>query len=264
MERFSVIPSGQVSALEATSIFLGFFLLAVPSAAQQSVSNSSTGVVQGVVVDAMSGAHLEGAMVLLDPEGRGTLSDSLGAFELNGVSAGPQRLIVQQFGYQRRAFTVSVTTRPGVAIEVALRPDPWILEGLTAVVDNVTTMKQRLRSRRRAVPYAARAFEQDVLVRSASSDVLDFLQWETWVRPVPCSGAIIGSICVVRRGRVMKPRVYIDEIPVFGLDELVTYPTHALYLLEVYSSGQEIHAYTYQFMERMALRPMALLPVMTW
>ena len=56
--------------------------------------------------------------------------------------------------------------------------------------------------------------------------------------------------------------VYIDEFPALGgLDELGMYSPQDLYLIEVYSFGRVIRAYTYEFMERMAERPMALLPI---
>jgi len=244
---------------------LGCLLLAVPSlTAQQPASTDSIGMVRGVVVDAITRAPVEGAMVSPGGQGRGTLSDSLGVFELNGIPTGPQLLIVRQFGFEERALAVAATVERGEAIEVALRPAPLMIEGLTAAVANVATMNRRLRSRRRAVPVAVRAFDEEALVRSGSGDALEFLEWETFVSPAPCTGAVMVSLCVVRRGRVVEPRVYIDEIPAFGLDELETYPTHALYLVEVYSSGLEIRAYTHQFMKRMARRPMALLPVLIW
>ena len=41
-------------------------------------------------------------------------------------------------------------------------------------------------------------------------------------------------------------------------------PTARLYLVEVYGRGLEVRAYTHQFMERMARKPVALLPVRIW
>ena len=59
--------------------------------------------------------------------------------------------------------------------------------------------------------------------------------------------------------------MYIDETPVIGgLDELESYPTAQIYLMEVYSAGGEIRAYTYNFMQRMAEKPMSLIPISLW
>jgi hypothetical protein len=56
--------------------------------------------------------------------------------------------------------------------------------------------------------------------------------------------------------------VYIDEaLLVGGLLQLETYRPHELYLVEVYSSGSEIRAYTHHFVERMARTPQALIPI---
>ena len=49
-----------------------------------------------------------------------------------------------------------------------------------------------------------------------------------------------------------------------GLDALKNYPTTQIYALEVYSQGAEIRAYTYNFMQRMAAKPMALVSLSVW
>ncbi len=145
-----------------------------------------------------------------------------------------------------------------------------------------------MRSRRRSVAFQTRAFDQERLLRSASATLLEFLRSETRYTPVPCpagtgifgTGSSTGSLgwhgisrltgamstsCIIRRGRTISPRVYIDEMPAIGgMDELETYPTAQIYALEVYSQGAEIRAYTYGFMQRMAERPMALIPINLW
>ena len=71
--------------------------------------------------------------------------------------------------------------------------------------------------------------------------------------------------CIARGGRIGEPTVYIDEVYApGGLDALELFPTSALYLVEVYSSGSEIRAYTYDFMERTARKPVALIPALLW
>ena len=220
----------------------------------------------GVVYDALTGTAIPGAAVYLGDEGYGVLADSAGVFRFEEVAPGRQLIAAIQFGYEETTVTVSVP-EPGVFIEVELIPQPIVLDGVTAVVDNVGTMERRFRSRRRAVAFQTRAFDQERMLRSASLTALEFLEWETRYYPVVCPAGtqFMSTRCLIRRGRVISPRVFIDEIRVFGgLDELATYPTAQIYLLEVYSAGAEIRAYTYNFMQRMAHRPMALIPINLW
>ena len=230
----------------------------------------------GVVYDALTGAAVPGAAVYLEHESYGVLADSLGTFRFEDVGGGFQVVAAIQFGYEEAGARIEVP-EAGAFIEIELIPQPVLLDGVTAVVENITTMERRLRSRRRSAAYQTRAFDQERLLRSASSTALEFLARETRYYPVPCpAGAGVfgvgsqmsgnmSSRCIIRRGRVISPRVFIDEIPAFGgLDELDTYPTAQIYTLEVYSSGAEVRAYTYNFMQRMAERPMALIPINLW
>ena len=85
-----------------------------------------------------------------------------------------------------------------------------------------------------------------------------------WNLPSQVPGAL-ASDCIRRRGSLVSPRVYIDEMPAIrGLDALKNYPTTQIYALEVYSQGAEIRAYTYNFMQRMAAKPMALVALSVW
>ena len=214
----------------------------------------------GIVYDAFTGGAVAGAAVYLDGEGYGVLSDSAGIFRFAGVPPGPQLVAAIQFGYEETAAPVDVP-EDGAFIEVELVPQPILLDGVTAVVDNISTMERRMQTRRRAAPYQALAFDQERLLRSPSSNILDFLSWETRHSPVLCPA----GYCVIRRGRVISPRVYIDEMPAIGgLVELESYPTAQIYALEVFSQGAEIRAYTYNFMQRMAEKPMVLVPLNLW
>lgn len=214
----------------------------------------------GVVYDALTGAAVPGAAVYLEHESYGVLADSLGTFSFEDVDVGLQVVAAIQFGYEEAAARIEVP-EAGAFIEIELVPQPILLDGVAAVVENITTMERRLRSRRRSAAYQTRAFDQERLLRSASSTALEFLERETRYYPVPCPA----GRCIIRRGRMISPRVFIDESPAFGgLEELDTYPTAQIYTLEVYSSGAEIRAYTYNFMQRMAKRPMALIPLSLW
>lgn len=79
-----------------------------------------------------------------------------------------------------------------------------------------------------------------------------------------CAGPVgaASSLCVLSRGRRVQPSVNIDEVPAIGgLDQLALYNPQDLYLLEVYSQGRMIRAYTEDFMGRHAKRAGKLFPV---
>ena len=270
-------------------LLLAMACLAFPASvnAQETQPSSLRVPLQGIVYDAFTGGAVAGAAVYLNGEGYGVLSDSAGVFRFADVFPGPQLIAAVQFGYEETAAPVEVPEE-GAFIEVELVPQPILLDGVTAVVDNISTMERRMQTRRRSAPYQARAFDQERLLRSASATALDFLRSETHYTPVPCpagtgifgtgsstrslgwhgisrlTGALSAS-CIIRRGRTISPKVYIDEVPAIGgLDELESYPTAQIYALEVFSQGAEIRAYTYNFMQRMAEKPMALIPLNLW
>ncbi len=268
---------GGLSVLaRCTAAFALALALPATTGAQEAEQPPVRVALDGVVYDVLTGTAVAGAAVYLEDEGYGVLADSLGYFRFEDVAAGFQVVAAIQFGYEESNARIDVP-EDGAFLEVELVPQPILLEGVTAVVDNITTMERRMRSRRRAAAFQTRAFDQERLLRSAASSLLEFLQWETRHFPVPCpAGAGVfgvgsrmtpnsSSRCIIRRGRAISPRVYIDEVPAFGgLDDLDTYPTAQIYALEVYSQGAEIRAYTYNFMQRMAHRPMALIPLNLW
>ena len=268
----------------ALSLALG---LPATAGAQETDSTTHRAPLHGGVYDAVRGAAVPGAAVFLNGEGYGVLSDSVGVFRLEDVAPGPVVLTAIQFGYEEMVAPVEVP-EAGAFVEIELTPQPILLDAVTAVVENISTMRRRLDSRRRSVPSETLAFDQQRLLRGPSSNVLDFLEQETRYNPVPCGDGLpitwtanpsralgwnrpprvaeaTSSRCIIRRGRAIRPNVYIDEMPVTGgLVELESYPTTQIYLMEVYSSGSEIRAYTYGFMQRMAEKPMALVPIDLW
>ena len=87
--------------------------------------------VAGVIRDAESGMPVPGATVLLDDLGRATASGPDGGYALLSVPAGPQHITVSSYGHATRTIHALVPGSGSLAIDVALRPDPIILEGLT-------------------------------------------------------------------------------------------------------------------------------------
>ena len=69
--------------------------------------------------------------------------------------------------------------------------------------------------------------------------------------------------CISLNGTVIEPVVWVDEARIVGgLSSFRVTEPHELYMIEVYSSGRHIRAYTNFFMERAAvaqLRPVPLI-----
>ncbi len=280
---------GDGAAVLVASLLVAFRFGLVPDVEAQEPKQDRENVrvsVHGIVYDARTGTVVPGAAVYLEGEGYGVLSDSAGVFRFANVAPGSELVAAVQFGYEEATAPIDVP-EGGAFLEIELAPRPILLDGVTAVVDNVGTMERRMRSRRRAVPYHSRAFDQERMLRSPAANVLDFLLYETRYGPVRCpagadfsgGGNSVRSLgwtslrmpgppsshCIVRRGRTVSPRVYVDEVPILGgLDVLESYPTAQIYALEIYSQGAEIRAYTYNFMQRMARRPIALTPINLW
>ena len=265
LDKSKIRPSGP--GLGAVSSWLCLAAIAGfgawhPAAAQDRPNEGSLG---GVVVDAVTGAPIAGALVVIEDERLAVLTDSLGAFEFGSLEGGPVTLVARRYGYVMQGMDAVLPAGGGLQVEIPLPPEAVLLDGFEVVAERLQTMDQRLRSRRNATPVSVRSFEQTRLVRSSSRDFLEFLRIEASLHTQPCGWRSFSSQCVLRRGRLVAPRVYIDEVPVMGgLDHLASFQPYDLYLVEVYSSGQEIRAYTHQFMDRMARREIALLPAMSW
>ena len=219
----------------------------------------------GIVVDEITRAPVEGAVVSIEGHRPAVMTDAGGRFTLSGFEPGRQLLEVRQFGYQLLRVEIVPPPYEDVLVEVPLAPAPIQLEGVTAVVDGLAEATRRIRGRRNAAPVASRAYDQDALVRSGAPTALDFLARNTPLNPETCFSRGFASLCVLRRGRMVRPRVYVDEMPALaGLDDLSRYAPEELYLIEVFCFGTEIRAYTFDWMDRMTARPRALIPVSLW
>ena len=251
-------PRALVQCALAMALSLG---LPGATGAQEAETTAIRVLMHGVVYDELTRSPIPGAAVYLEEQNYGALTDSLGRFRFEDVAAGFEVVAVVQFGYEEVAAAVEVP-QDGVFVEIELTPRPILLDGVTTVADNISTMERRFRSRRRAVPSYARVYDQERMLRTASVNALEFLRSQAFVRMVPCPAFWAEWRCVRRRGRIVSPRVYVDEIPAIrGLDELESYPPSQIYQIEVFSYGAEVRAYTYGFMQRMAERPRALMPI---
>lgn len=256
---------GGIGRLAAIPLVVAVLCLPGVLFAQEPESDDARVTLMGVVYDVLTGSAIPTAAVSLENGRQGVLTDEQGIFRLEDVEAGPQLLVVTQFGYQKRAVATTVVPESSVMMQLALTPRPIMIEGVTATVENITEMEARLRFRRRASAFSTRAYDRQALFRAMTGTPLDFLNQRSMLRLVPCPPGALSSRCVYRRGRAIEPWVYVDEALAWGgLDELETYAVSDIYLMEVFSRGSEIRIYTNQFMEQMARKPIMPIPLNLW
>jgi hypothetical protein len=214
-----------------------------PAAGQQGRSDDDGVIVTGVVLDEVTRSPIRGALVTFTALDRKTFTDERGRFALKDVPAGAHEITVEQLGYTTATFTQSVSATSG-SIELLLAPDPVELEAIEVIND-------RLAARRRTATTSVLAYDADDLRASGAWDAHEFVRQRVFTRP--CPGFRFESTCVVRRGRVVVPRVYIDEFRTpGGMTFLAGLPTQDLYLVEIYDRGAHVRVYTNWFARDLA------------
>jgi len=208
----------------------------------------------GRVTDAENGQVLVGAWVSFPGSDWGSITDDHGRFRIPDLTPGPLALTVEQLGYETLSWEGEVSANTG-ALELALRPDPVLLDGLNIMVD-------RFRTRRMGVATSVLAYDQADLTTTSQETALDFVTMRVGSAPIDCVGRW-GNTCLRVRGRLVEPVVFIDEVQVVGgLEYLDSFAPHELYMIEIYGGGRHIRAYTPHYMERAAklrLSPIALI-----
>ena len=225
--------------------------LAAPAAAQQKpVCSDDAPRIVGVIVDAATDAPLAGAHASVATTEWGSLTTDNGRFLLCGIRAGVHLVTVERLGYVTLEARVEADSS-GEPVALRMRPDPVLLEGLEIVSD-------RFERRRRAVATSVRAYDEQDLASSVYWSAADFVESRPGVMTAACGV----QRCVVSRGRLVSPRVYLDEFPLIGgWSQLESIPTSQLYMVEVYGWGRHIRAYTHAFMERAANIRLAPMPL---
>lgn len=234
----------------ALALSAGFPVAAVAQD-EQPVCEDDQARIVGVVIDAGTDNPLAGAHVSVRASDWGSLTTDNGRFLLCEIGAGNHVVTVERLGYVTLESWIEADAS-GDPVALHMQPDPILLEGLEVITD-------RFERRRRAVATTVRAFDQEDLASSGYWSAADFVDRQTGVMTTPCGI----NRCVYYRGRVVNPRVYLDEFPLIGgWSHLETIPTSELYMIEVYRRGTHIRAYTHNFMKRAAR--VRLAPMMIW
>jgi hypothetical protein len=210
----------------------------------------------GRVVNAESSAPVPWALLWLSRDavqrsGRAN-ADLQGLFNIDDVATGPYFLRAEALGYEAQIVLVDVLAPPE-PVEIRLRPDSLVMARMPVI-------ERDLRSRRNYASGVNRTYDATRLNYSAAPSAVDFLQWESFVVVVSCEAGSTTNLCIVGRGgRVVQPRVYIDELPIQGgLDVLQSYAPGEFHAIEVFSCGA-IRAYTPAYFTRQARRPRQIL-----
>jgi len=226
------------------------------------VTGEARGGLQGLVVDEITRRPLPATLLRLEPRAA-ALTDSLGVFSFRELPPGGGLLLVEQFGYED--LYVPIPPDRSRILEIALRPMPLGVDGLTveAMRENVAAMTRQIGNRRNAAAVPVLSYDQEALVGARSRDMQNFFESETPVTFVPCPRRSASEDCVLGRGgRTTGMSVCIDEMPApGGMLQLGSYRPDELHLVEIYSRGSLVVAYTRAFMERLARRRIALTPL---
>jgi hypothetical protein len=211
-------------------VLLAALAVGIPLEGQEPETLGRT-TIRGKVFDANTGAPLFGAFV--DPTGlrTGFLTDTLGNFALTLPNGAAFHISAEQLGYETVELDVlrMDANRP---IMIGMKPNPIMLEGVTALVD-------RFQSRRSFFSGSVRAYDRERLLAAGGQDALQFVATRTGVVR-PCYG----------------------EIAVFqGSRHLEMYHPQDFYLIEVYDWGSQVRAYTNSYVERTVDRGTPLRPL---
>ena len=226
--------------------------LAPPASGQEQqpvCSDGQAGIV-GVVLDGSTDVAVAGAYVSVEESDWAWLTTDSGRFLLCEIGAGIHLVTVERLGYATHTVRVEADTS-GNPVSLRVMPEPILLEGLAIVMD-------RFERRRRSAATVARAYDQDALASSGHWSVADFLDSRAGMFTAPCG---VGR-CIYYRGARVVPTVYLDEFPLLGgWAQLESMPTSQLYMVEVYSRGTHIRAYSHGFMQRAANTRLSPFPI---
>ena len=241
------VPSGRMAwrghfarLLTMFAVLVAALLTIAPAAAQQSARTEVRAT--GQVLDGITRQPVRGAYVEVTGTGRKAFTDDHGRFVLANVPAGTREIRVEQLGYETAKLSRMIDG--SASIEVVLTPDPVVLAQIDVIND-------RLTRRRRSVTTSVMAYDVERLRESPAFDAHEFVRQRVFDTPCPVFG--FDDLCIYRRGRVIAPRVYIDEVwQPAGAAFLRGLNTQDLYLVEIYGGGSQIRVYTNWFTRNLA------------
>lgn len=231
------------------------FLAAVPGGVD--AQTPSTISVNGQILDGFSGEPIAEATIVIPELDRYAITLENGTFSFVDIPEGSYELVVIGMGYLGLEDTYLL--EDGDYLRLELDPQPLALD---AVVVNADRIEEIFEERRTRSGVSVRLIERETLERSSWSNALQFVRGEIGL--VYCAGlggefrpgttpSDVYPGCVFRRNRHIAVAVFIDEEPSqTGIDGLALYHPSDLYSIEVRNRGQEIRAFTHQYIQRVA------------
>ena len=226
---------------------------ASPLGAQQPPSDPAKPFTfRGEVRDYLTESPIEGAIVQIAELRRSAVTDSNGYFEFPGLTPDRYTFVTGSFGYEtnREASDIGY----GAIMLVRLNPMAIELEGIEVRVERLL---YQLEVRRVSTPTSVAAYDSTTLASSVALDVAKFVEGraglDTFVSPND-------QYCMRSRGRNVRIRTYLDEVPVASA-YLRNLGPRDVELVEVYRGLAMVRVYSRQFLERAAdkgFRPMPI------
>jgi len=220
-------------------------LLGLPAAPARAQQMEPRILVTGTVADSVSGNPVFGVAIATTTTPDHTASDSTGAFTLS-IPAGTTMVTFTGRGFQRMAQIVSGAENVALG-RVALLPDAIALAPLEATV---SLLDQRVH----AYTGSTRVFDTSILNHAGAGDLLEFMRQRMGMRRTGCNtlNPASGGTCYRVRGSPFRPRVFVDEVQVSGMDRLELYRPEDVGRVEVFSGGAMVRVYTRDYLEMMA------------
>jgi iron complex outermembrane recepter protein len=119
-----------MNRVRATSLVLALLALARPMAVNGALASADSAVIEGVVVDATTGAALPGTHVRIVGLGRADLTHERGEFHLLNLPAGRHTVLFERLGYRQEVRVVDLARRQVVSLRVEMRVSAIPLQGL--------------------------------------------------------------------------------------------------------------------------------------
>jgi len=207
---------------------------------------------RGEVRDYRTESPIEGAIVQIAESRRSVVTDSNGYFEFPDLNPGRYTFITGSFGYETNREASDIGH--GTIMLVRLSPMAFELEGIEVRVERLL---HQLEVRRVSTPTAVTTFDSTVMASSMSLDLAGFVEArlgvDTFVSPND-------QYCMRSRGRNVRIRTYLDEVPVASA-YLRNLGPREVEMIEVYTGLAMVRVYSRQFLERAADQGFRPLPI---
>ena len=249
------------------SVALTVFLLVLPWRIQAQEDARDGMTVAGLVVDAQSGAPLDGAAVTVEGTALQAFTGADGRFSFRAVPPGEHVWVIDRLGYA--TWQQPFTAVPFDQLRIGMMPKPVALENITVTVD-------RLEARRKQATVPVHSVSRDDLRSSVAVLAAGLVEsrspWGVTSCPVYLGATVYPldqdhppnessladpgqrvydptQLCVWYRGRVIKPSVCLDDRPI-TLVELLAYGAAEIHAID-FLGGQrpQIRLYTERFLE---------------